>query len=397
MTPTHEPWLVALSLAVAFQGSYIGLHLAGQIRLERGRGQKGLITGAALSLALGIWTMHFVGMLAAQLPVVIHFLALPTLLSFLVSVLVVGVAIYAVGTRPADARRTALASVFMGAGIVSMHYLGMSALHGSAHMEHHPAYVVASIVIGIAASGFALGAGFGEGGRRPLFVSAALMALAISAMHYTAMAGLTIHIHPDAADDGMPSLSPGLLAMIVSIVAFVVSGLFLLTLMPDATDAPGPEDTGASHTPAVPPVGLATDPALLAASAEGEDGEFATTPRSQGVPAATRLPVEKDGRKLMFELAGLVAVQAQAHYTSLYDGETTWFCPLPISEVEALLDPARFARVHRSHIINLDRVAAIRRSGDSDVVVMAGRLAYQAPVSRTRRTWLRQEIDRRQG
>ena len=372
MVPTHEPWLVALSLLVAFQGSYVGLHLARQIGVARAGSQRALITGSALTLALGIWTMHFVGMLAVQLPIAIDFLVLPTLISFLVCVLVVGFAVFAVGAGTPSRLRAAFASLFMGGGILTMHYLGMYALHASAHMSHDPLLVTASVVIGIGASGIALWFGFGPGAKRSVFLSAVLMALAISAMHYTAMAGLTLHLHVPVAPAGMPALSPGLLAIVVSVVAFVVSGLFLLTLVPAR---PSMETYSEAPTPAGPaPLPL---------------------PVPNTASQQKSLPVEKDGRRLQLDIARLVAVQAQAHYTSLFDGEANWFCPLPISEVEAQLDPAVFARVHRSHIVNLDRIASVKKTADSDVVAMIGKVPYQAPVSRSRRSWLKQRLGER--
>ena len=373
MTPTHEPWLVALSLLVAFQGSYVGLHLARQIRLADGLLQRTLITGSALTLALGIWTMHFVGMLAVQLPVAIDFLVLPTLISFLVCVLVVGFAVFAVGTGMPTRRRSMLAALFMGGGIVTMHYLGMYALHANAHMDHDPGFVLASILIGVGASWTALWFGFGTGAQRSVLVSAALMALAISAMHYTAMAGLTLHLHAATVPVDMPALSPGLLAIVVSVVAFVVSGLFLLTLIP--------VQSRAAQVAAPAPV-------IEAAPIPPAAAQHKSLPHKS-------LPVEKDGRRLHLDVARLVAVQAQAHYTNLFDGEVTWFCPLPISEVEAQLDPAIFARVHRSHIVNLDRVASVKRAADSDIVAMTAKIPYQAPVSRSRRSWLKQRLDER--
>lgn len=372
MVPTHEPWLVALSLFVAFQGSYVGLHLARQIGVARAGSQRALITGSALTLALGIWTMHFVGMLAVQLPIAIDFLVLPTLISFLVCVLVVGFAIFAVGAGTPSRRRAAFASLFMGGGILTMHYLGMYALHASAHMSHDPLLVTASVVIGIGASGIALWFGFGPGAKRSVLLSAVLMALAISAMHYTAMAGLTLHLHVPVAPADMPALSPGLLAIVVSVVAFVVSGLFLLTLVP----ARPPMET---YSEAPRPVGPAPLPLPVPSAASQQKS----------------LPVERDGRRLQLDIARLVAVQAQAHYTSLFDGEANWFCPLPISEVEAQLDPTVFARVHRSHIVNLDRIASVKKTADSDVVAMIGKIPYQAPVSRSRRSWLKQRLGER--
>ena len=405
MSPSHEPWLVALSLLVAFQGSYVGLHLARQIGRADGVRRRRLITMSALSLALAVWTMHFVGMLAVRLPVAVDFLALPTLISFLVCVLVVGFAVFAVGGGgEAGWRRIALAAAFMGGGIVTMHYLGMLALHASAHMAHDPRLVAASVAVGVAASGMALWLGFGAGARGSVTLSAALMALAIAAMHYTAMAGTTLTFHAAMPPPGAPALSPGLLAIVVSVVAFIVSGIFLLTLVPTepaapAARPPGPASGSDAATAAAPP---GRGSAAAVAPPDASVGAPATSPAAAGTEphadaphAARTLPVEKDGRRRAFDVSRLVAVRAQAHYTELFDGEATWFCPLPISEVEESLDPAVFARVHRSHIVNLDRIASLRKASDAGVVTMAAPVAYQAPVSRSRRGWLKQRLDER--
>src|SRR5512138_3573300 len=96
MQVTHEPWLVALSLIVAIQGAYVGLSLAVQVGGSSGLRRRLLLAGAALSLAVAVWSMHFVGMLAARLPFPVDYLVFPTLLSFLVCVLVVGAAVFAV-------------------------------------------------------------------------------------------------------------------------------------------------------------------------------------------------------------------------------------------------------------------------------------------------------------
>lgn len=364
----YEPWLVVLSLCVAFLGSYVGLHMARGIDMMQGIRRRAAIAMSAVALALGIWTMHFVGMLAVRLPVAVDFLVLPTLASFLVCVLVVGCAVFAVGAGPATGRRLALAALFMGGGIVTMHYLGMQALHASAGMTHDPLFVGLSIAIGIAASGAALWLGFGDGVRRSTLSSAVLLSLGISAMHYTAMAGMTLEAHHLPIAQGVPALSPGLLAIVVSVVAFVVCGLFLLTLVPE------PAAAGSEAEPLPEP---ATVVALAPKAME------------------PTLPVERHGTRGTLPVAELVAVQAQSHYTQLFDGHDTWFCPLPISEVEALLDPAGFARIHRSHIVSLDHVAALRRHGDAGMVTMAGAVAYQAPVARARRQWLKQRLEER--
>jgi diguanylate cyclase len=390
MHPSHEPWLVALSLFVAFQGSYVGLHLARQVDAAAGGlRRRSLISAAALTLALGIWTLHFVGILAVQLAVAVDFLVLPTLLSFLVCVLVVGFAVFAVSTGRANRTRVALAGVIMGAGIVTMHYLGMYALHASLHMTYTTFWVVTSIVVGMAASGIALWVGFGPSAKGQVLLPAALMALAISATHYSAMAGLTFHPQTATEPMEMPAFSPGLLAVVVSVVAFLVSGLFLLTLIPEENGSPSPE------TLLVPPAIEAAPLAPDAPQALPRIEVDVARPESPAKAHARTLPVEKDGLQRQFEVAHLVAVQAQAHYTQLFDGAAVWFCPLSISQVEAALDPAVFARVHRSHIVNLDRVSSLKGTADAAVVAMNARIPYRAPVSRARQRWLKLRLRER--
>jgi PAS domain S-box-containing protein len=229
MPVTYETWLVLLSIVIAIQGAYVGLSLAVQIGGAAGLRRRLLLAGAAFSLAIAIWTMHFVGMLAARLPFSVDYLVLPTLLSFLVCVVVVGAAVYAASSGPFTLLRLTLSACLMGGGIFTMHYIGMSALSTSAHMIHDRYYVAASMAIAIAASGLALWLATGRRGRPPLILSAIALGLAVSGMHYTAMAGLTLLPYPGAAG-GVPALSTNMLAIIVAIVAFGVSGIFLLIL-----------------------------------------------------------------------------------------------------------------------------------------------------------------------
>src|SRR5262249_54181990 len=100
MPLTHEPRVVALLLVVAMQGGDVGLTLALQLAGAVGLGRGLLLAAAAVSLAVAIWAMHFVAMLAARLPLPLDYLVFPTLLSFLVCVIVVGAAGFAGGARP---------------------------------------------------------------------------------------------------------------------------------------------------------------------------------------------------------------------------------------------------------------------------------------------------------
>jgi NO-binding membrane sensor protein with MHYT domain len=369
MPVSHEPWLVALSLIVAIQGAYVGLSLAVQVGAAFGVRRRLLLAGAAISLAVAIWAMHFVAMLAARLPVPVDYLVFPTLLSFLVCVIVVGAAVFAASAGPLRPRRLAAAAIFMGSGIASMHYIGMAALHASAHMSHEPTLVAASVVVGVAASGLALWLAGGHGGRLPLLLSATALGAAIAGMHFTAMAGVTVYPHHVPVSSA-PTLSTDLLAIVVAIVAFVVSGIFLLTLVPDRSRPTATATTLEPQYAAPAPV-----PALAAVT---------LAPQAPPARSVRHLPVERDGSKHFVAVDTIVAVHANAHYTYIFDGTARLFCPLPISDVEARLDTRRFVRVHRSHIVNVDRVVGLKRAGENGVIELAGVDRYTVPVSRSR-------------
>jgi DNA-binding LytR/AlgR family response regulator len=99
---------------------------------------------------------------------------------------------------------------------------------------------------------------------------------------------------------------------------------------------------------------------------------------------ARHLPVERDGGTHFVAVEDVVAIHANAHYTTIFDGNDKLFCPLAIGDVEQRLDRERFVRVHRSHIVNIDRVVGYRRYGDNDMVELAGVGHYAVPVSRSR-------------
>jgi NO-binding membrane sensor protein with MHYT domain len=377
MPVTHEPWLVALSLVVAIQGAYVGLSLAVQVGGATGVRQRLLLAAAAISLAVAIWAMHFVGMLAARLPLPVDYLVFPTLLSFLVCVIVVGAAVFASSAGPITAVRLAAAAVFMGGGIASMHYIGMSALHASAHLTHAPIFVIASVIIAIAASGLALWLAAERGGRPPLLLSAAALGVAIAGMHYTAMAGLTVMPHPGAASSA-PVLSTDLLAIVVAVVAFLLSSVFLLTLMPDRV------------TLAVSTIAGPGD----AEKVEFGQGTFGPLGGAGAPPRriARHLPVERDGATRFVAVDNIVAIHANAHYTYIFDGTAKLFCPLAIGDIASRLDDNRFVRVHRSHIVNIERVVGLRRAGDNGVIELAAADRYTVPVSRGRLGWLKSQL-----
>ncbi len=372
MPVSYSPWLVLLSVALAIQGSYVGLNFAVQASGAEGTRRRALLAGAAITLGLGVWTMHFVGMLAERMPFPVDYLVLPTLLSFLVCVIVVGAAVLAVSAGPPTLPRIGAAAVFTGLGVGAMHYIGMETLRACAEMVNSPPFVLAAAAIAIGASGLALWLAFG-GAPQWLPLSATVLGLAISGMHYTATSGLSLYPRPSSAVE--PALSPDLLAVIVAIVAFLVSGGFLLSLTP-ARSAPRGEAAAAPTVSANQPA----EPVVVGTGAFSPLGGAGGPPRRP----ASAIPVERNGLTSYMTAGSIVAVRADAHYTQVFDGSTSHFCSLSIGEVESRLDPRLFVRVHRSHIVNIASVEGVRFSGDGGVIELAAPARYSVPVSRAR-------------
>ena len=378
----HEPWLVALSIAIAVQGSFVGLSLARGIDSAEGFRRRLAIAGSAITLATGVWSMHFVAMLAANFPSAVDYLVLPTLISFLICVIVVGIGVYAAHMPGPPAFRIGTGALAMGLGVSLMHYVGMSAVHLAGPTSYVPSYVVASIGVSIAASAFALWTIDRRPTRPRLFLGAIALGLAISGMHYTAMAGM--RLDPLCYDvsrfiGAESALSRNTLALLATVVAFGVSGAFLLSLVPDASGPRGVEAT---------PPEAGSPPAPIAARG------LAPTPFQQVLPAAELPPVapsvgraasirvEKDGRTRDIVVGDIYAVRANAHYTYVHDGEKEYFCTLSISAVEARLDPAAFLRVHRSYIISVDRIARVKRSGEAGIAELGLPVRCTIPIAR---------------
>jgi len=389
----HDPLLVAASVIVAVLGGYVGLGLAGRVGDADGFGRRLLLSGAAWFLALGIWTMHFLGMLAAHLPAPASYGLLFTLLSFLVCALAVGVSVFFVAEGRPHPWRLLAAAVFMGAGIASMHYLGIHGLEGDFLVDHDPVYVIGSVVFAVAASAGCLH--FFRFGRRlpPIAIAALFFGLAVAGMHYTAMAGMDMALcSPEVAGrSGGPAMSRDVLTLVVAVLAFVISASFLLFLVPERAQRPGvafaPAAAGAAAGGASP---AAVRPVARAALAPlGEAG------KTRQRPPAT-VPVEEQGETRQLPVTEVVSVQATAHYTLVFDGRREWLSPWSIGQAAAQLDAGRFARVHRSHIVALDRVVAMRRHGDGALLELSTDAERRrVPVARSRVADVRARLARR--
>jgi NO-binding membrane sensor protein with MHYT domain len=384
----HDPYLVALSVVIAILGGYTGFGLAARIRAAPGLNSRVLLSGAAAFLAVGIWTMHFVGMLAAPIPADAGYLVLPTIVSFLICALVVGVSLFFLSVGEPSQRRVISSAVLLGAGIVSMHYVGIHGLAGDFAIAHDGAMVVLSILIAIAAAYGGLRAFLARQDGIRLTASAVAFGFAVSGMHYTAMYGMHFLPRSEAAHHQLASgliTSPQILSVVVAVLCFVIAAGFLLSLVPDplrqmvaAATAIEPTGEGATAN-AVPQAAVAA--ATFPRSTSAPLGGLGQPPRPAPVP---RLPVEGADGTHFIDTADVRSVRADAHYTRVHDGIRERMCPWSISEAEAQLDPGLFVRVHRSHIVSLTHVSLVRKEGDGAVIELDGPTPHRVPVSRAK-------------
>jgi NO-binding membrane sensor protein with MHYT domain/DNA-binding LytR/AlgR family response regulator len=404
----HDPYLVALSVVIAILGGYTGFGLAARIRGTPDAAHRLLLAGAAIFLAIGIWTMHFVGMLAAPLPPDTVYLVLPTIGSFLICALVVGISLFFVSVGEPSLLRVASSAVLLGAGIVSMHYVGMYGLSGHFAVEHDGTMVMLSIVIAIAAAYGGLRAFLARQGGVQLMLSAIAFGIAVSGMHYTAMMGAHVVAAPEASHHQIEGLaaSQQMLSLVVTLLCFVIAAGFLLSLVPDSRrKAATAADAGA----AVPQAASLGQSASLDQAANlgqaarlvgaeiplADAGTAPISPRLRPTPLggigqppraspAPRLPVEGADGTHFIDAADVRSVRADAHYTRVHDGTRERMCPWSISEAEAQLDPGLFVRVHRSHIVAMAHVSFVRREGDGAVIELDGPSPHRVPVSRAK-------------
>ncbi len=222
---SYDHRVVALSVLIAICASYAALDLAGRVTAARGRVRLLWLIGGATSMGLGIWSMHYIGMLAFSLPVPVSYDWPTVLLSLFAAILAAAVALYAVSRKFMGQWRAVAGSIVMGAGIAAMHYIGMEAMRSAAMCRYDVRLVALSIALAIVISYVALRLAFlareeKKGANLRKIVSAAIMGLAIPVMHYTGMAAASFTL------DGMvPDMSHA-----ISITALGTAGIAIVTL-----------------------------------------------------------------------------------------------------------------------------------------------------------------------
>jgi diguanylate cyclase (GGDEF)-like protein len=241
MAGEYDLRLVALSLIVAAIASYTALDVAGRVSTRQGARSWAWLLAGAFSMGTGIWSMHFIGMLAFSLPIPMAYDTAINALSWVIAVAVSGLALFIV-RRPALTRsNVTIGATLMGIGICSMHYTGMAAMRMSPPIVYQPLLFIASVIIAIVASLAALWIAFQLRKKYSALAivaklgSAVVMGLAITGMHYTGMAAA--QFAPGSvclAADATGGLDNATLAVIIGLATL---SILAITLVVSAFDA----------------------------------------------------------------------------------------------------------------------------------------------------------------
>jgi two-component system sensor histidine kinase/response regulator len=230
--------LVALSVLIATMASYAALDLAARVTAAHGRVRFAWLLGGAAAMGTGIWSMHYIGMLAFSLPVPVLYDWPTVLLSLLAAVFTSAIALFIVSRQRMGWPAAAVGSVIMGAGIATMHYTGMAAMRLPAMCHYSSVIVTLSVVLAIVISLVALWLTFSlrndvKGKWLPKVSSAVLMGAAIPVMHYTGMAAAGFRFTGEAPDLSHAVSVSSLGITGITIVTFMVLGLAVLTSVID--------------------------------------------------------------------------------------------------------------------------------------------------------------------
>jgi two-component system, sensor histidine kinase and response regulator len=234
ITGSYNQGLVALSILIAMAASYAAIDLAGRVTAARGAARRMWLAGGATAMGIGIWSMHYIGMLAFRLPVLVRYDWPTVAASLAAAIFASAVALVVVSSKNTGWPQIIGASPLMGGGIVGMHYIGMRAIRMTALCHYSAARVFLSVLLAISISFVALSLTFRLRGNLKGFswrkgLSAIVLGAAIPVMHYTGMAAVTVKPEPSTPDltHAVDISALGIAAIIT--VTFMVLGLALLT------------------------------------------------------------------------------------------------------------------------------------------------------------------------
>lgn len=234
---TWDSVLICVSLIVAFIASFTALDTAGRVAVSRGWSARFWLLVGGIAMGIGVWSMHFIGMLAMMLPMIMRYDTRLTILSLLVAILASVLAFgQTVGGLHLTRQRLLRGTLILGAGVVVMHYLGMYALLIEPQPEWNALLVALSVLIAFAASGLALWLAFHlrQGDHHLMLMrglASLVMGIAIAGMHYVGMAAAEFSHSSMMQPHGVSNAG---LAVWVTLITLTILGITLLSSMLDA-------------------------------------------------------------------------------------------------------------------------------------------------------------------
>ena len=352
---SHNQTLVVLALVLAVVSGFTGFTLTHNLSAKTLLQSKISVSMAAVALGGGIWSMHFVAILGLSLPVMVFYDAAITLASALVAILVVAVALMILHFFVRTASTIVLAGCIVGAGILLMHYIGMAGLQLCKPIYTVQGLILSSIVAFLS-SVVAFWVAYKERNNRNILLATLCFGIAVVSVHFIAILNTSFVEVSDSSEFG-PLISNETLAVIVVLTSFIILCLFLWV----------------SATFLSPQISAAK---IIDDKKEGSD---VITRISQ-----QHIPCERDGLKVFVALRDVLAIRADGHYSQVYTEREKYFCVWPITEVDRRLERSGFIKVHRSYIVNPDRVDRFERSKDKGFCVFCTPVATKIPVSRSK-------------
>lgn len=234
---TWDSVLICVSLIVVFIASFTALDTAGRVAVTRGWSARFWLLVGGIAMGIGVWAMHFIGMLAMMLPMMMRYDTRLTILSLLVAILASVLAFgQTVGGLHLTRQRLLRGTLILGAGVAIMHYLGMYALLIEPQPEWNALLVALSVLIAFAASGLALWLAFHlrQGDHHLMLMrglASLVMGIAIAGMHYVGMAAAEFSHSSMMQPHGVSNAG---LAVWVTLITLTILGITLLSSMLDA-------------------------------------------------------------------------------------------------------------------------------------------------------------------
>jgi diguanylate cyclase (GGDEF)-like protein len=235
---TYNGWLVVASLLMAVLASYTALDMAGRVAAAQGTAARWWLAGGSVAMGIGIWSMHFLGMLAFRLPIPMGYDPAITLFSLLIAIASSAFALWVVCQAGLSWLRLSFGALLLGAGVCAMHYSGMAAMRMTPEIQYVPSPFILSVVIAVAASATGLWIAFHLRQRTSRFglhkvAAAFVLGAAIAGMHYTGMAAARFPAN-STCKMATTGITAGWTALLIIVFGLAVLSIALITSVLDS-------------------------------------------------------------------------------------------------------------------------------------------------------------------